>query len=215
MHRRSGISGWLFVGILSLTLLSACGGGTQAPPPPPPPPPQFNLVKLSTDTLTNPDGQHATELETSAASSGSNIVVSFEVARGNGHGGGADIGFATSTDAGTTWNSGFLSGLTTVMGGTATATGNASVAYDAKHSVWLIETGLVNFNPLSTAIVVVRSLDGNNWGNPITVNATTNPDKPWIACDNTSSSPFMGTATSSGTRSMSARFTSAPPPMAA
>jgi hypothetical protein len=49
------------------------------------------------------------------------VVTSFEVAREAGHAGGADIGFATSTDAGATWTSGFLSGLTTVQGGTAAA----------------------------------------------------------------------------------------------
>src|SRR5438105_15875926 len=154
-----------------LGLIVACGGGesqTRLPPPPPPPPPTFTLVKLSMDTLTNPDSQHATELETSSFSFGSTLVTSFEVARGNGHGGGADLGFATSTDAGATWTSGFLSGLTTVQGGTATATGNASVAYDAAHQMWLIETLLVNFNPQSLTVVVVRSSDGINWRNPIT-----------------------------------------------
>jgi hypothetical protein len=195
MDRRSEFSVWLFANVLllgMLVLMPACGGGIQQPPPPPPPPPKFTLVKLSTDTLTNADGQHATELETSAFSFGPTIVVSFEVARGSGHGGGADIGFATSTDAGSTWTAGYLSGLTTVQGGTAAATGNASVAYDAKHGVWIIETLLAIFNPTSTTLVVVRSSDGINWGNPITVDATTHPDKPWIACDNTATSPFYG-----------------------
>jgi hypothetical protein len=174
-----------------VTLALACGGGNQQTTSPPPGA-KFTLIKLSSDTLTNSDGQHATELETSAFSFGSTIVVSFEVARGNGHGGGADIGFATSTDAGSTWTAGYLSGLTTVQGGTAAATGNASITYDAKHGVWIIETLLANFNPTSTTLVVVRSSDGVNWGIPIPVDATTSPDKPWIACDNTATSPFYG-----------------------
>lgn len=193
MCRCSGVVG-IFANLILLTsiaLLPACGGGSP-PPPPPPPPPKFEFVTLSTDTLTNPDSQHATELETSAFSFGSTIVVSFEVARGNMHPGGADIGFATSTDAGTTWSSAFLSGLTSVMGGTNFATGNASVAYDAKHQIWLIETIVIPTQG-SGSIVVVRSSDGLTWDpNPVLVDNQTHPDKPWIACDNASTSPFFG-----------------------
>jgi len=173
--------------IFLLAYLAGCSSNaTQGPPPQ-----QFTLLRLSTDTFTNPDGQHATELEPSTFAFGSTLVTSFEVARGNGHGGGGDIGFAISTDAGATWTSGLLSGLTTVMGGSFTATGNAVVTYDAAHGVWIIETLLANF-PLTTTLVVVRSSDGIHWGNPITVDATTGPDKPWIVCDNTASSPFFG-----------------------
>ena len=153
---------------------------------------KYTLSRLSTDTFTNADGQHATELEPSTFAFGSTFVASFEVARGNGHPGGGDIGFATSTDAGVTWTRGLLSGLTSVRGGTATATGNAVVTYDAAHGVWIITTLLANFNPLTTTLVVVRSSDGIHWGKPIRVNAKTNPDKPWIGCDNTATSPFFG-----------------------
>ena len=79
MDRRSGVSVWFRANILMfamLALMPACGGGMPQPPPPPPPP-KFTLVKLSSDTLTNSDGQHATELETSAFSFGSTIVISF------------------------------------------------------------------------------------------------------------------------------------------
>jgi len=184
---------WRFANflLLTLTLLPSCGGGMQQPPPPPPSQ-NFSLVKLSTDKLTNPDSMHATELETSAASFHSTIVTSFEIARKNSHGGGADIGFAISTDAGSTWTSRYLSGLTTVRGGSASATGNASIAYDAKHGVWIIETLLVHLGLNFNTLVVVRSSDGMNWGSPITVDATTQADKPWIACDNTVTSSFYG-----------------------
>src|ERR1700747_1857657 len=86
------------LGILTV-LGSSCGGGTQQSQQQPPPP-TFTLAKLSTDTLTNADGQHATELETSTSSFGSTMVASFEVARGSNHGGGADIGIAITTNAG-------------------------------------------------------------------------------------------------------------------
>ena len=173
--------------------MPACGGGNNDNIHTHPPPQKFQLVKLSTDTLTNPDGQHATELETSCFAFGSTIVVSFEVARGNGHGGGADIGFATSTDAGTNWTTAYLSGLTTVQGGTGFATGNATVAYDAAHQVWLIETVVVFPQSSGSEVAVVRSSDGISWDPiPVVVTNNTNPDKPWITCDNTSASPFYG-----------------------
>src|SRR5438105_14342583 len=54
----------LLLGMLGLIV--ACGGGESQTPPPPTPAPTFTLVKLSTDTLTNLDSQHATELETSS-----------------------------------------------------------------------------------------------------------------------------------------------------
>jgi len=183
---KCAISAALAAVFLLAYLLGCSSNATQGPPPQ-----QFTLLRLSTDTFTNPDGQHATELEPSTFAFGSTLVTSFEVARGSGHGGGGDIGFATSTDAGATWTSGLLSGLTTVMGGSFTATGNAVVTYDAAHGVWIIETLILNF-PLTTALVVVRSSDGIHWGNPITVDATTDPDKPWIICDNSASSPFFG-----------------------
>ena len=158
-----------------------------------PPPPAFTLVRLSTDTFTNPDSQHATELETATYSFGNTMVVSFEVARGIDHGGGADIGFATSTDAGATWTNAYLSGLTTVQGGTGFATGNASVTYDAAHQVWLIETVVVFPQHSGSEIVVVQSPDGiNREANLNVVTNNTNPDKPWITCDNTPASPFYG-----------------------
>jgi BNR/Asp-box repeat len=177
-------------GILLIVLCPACGS-SNPPPPVQTPPPAFTLVRLSTDTFTNGDGQHATELETSTYSFGSTMVVSFEVARGLGHGGGADIGIAITTDAGTTWSSHFLSGLTVEQGGTGIATGNANVTYDAAHQVWLIQT-LILTNQ-GTQLVVLHSADGSNWDpNPIPVATPLHPDKPWIACDNTSTSPFFG-----------------------
>lgn len=154
--------------------------------------PTFTLRRLSTDTFTNADGHHATELETSTYSVGSTMVVSFEVARGSGHGGGADIGVAITTDAGATWSSHFLSGLTTVQGGSGIATGNANVTYDAAHQIWLIQT-LVLTNQGTTQLYILRSSDGDTWDpNPILVTNMLHPDKPWIACDNTATSPFYG-----------------------
>ena len=177
----------------SVLLLMAGCSSSNSQPTKGPPPPAFTLTRLSTDTFTNPDGQHATELETSTYSFGNTMVVSFEVARGLNHGGGADIGIAITTDGGTTWTSKFVSGLTTVQGGTGLATGNANVTYDAAHQVWLIQTIVITDG--NGQIVVLRSADGANWDpNPILVSPPdqTSPDKPWINCDNTARSPFYG-----------------------
>src|SRR5262245_56723565 len=127
---------------------------------------QASLVQLSEDTFTNASSQHMTEVEPSAFTWGSTIVTAFQVARIFG-GGGADIGFATSTDGGAHWTNGYLPGITIFQGnGTYQAASDASVAYDAMHGVWLIST--LPISP-STAVAVSRSTDGITWSNPFFV----------------------------------------------
>src|SRR5216684_933706 len=145
---------------------------------------QVSLTQLSEDTFTDPPSQHATEVEPSTFSYGSTIVSAFQVSRIFG-GGAADIGFATSTDAGVTWTSGLLTGITIFQGGTTfNAVSDPSVAFDAKHSQWIIASIAVNEdatgNPLTEQILVSESLDGLTWGNPIAVNPVGNYDKDWI-----------------------------------
>lgn len=151
---------------------------------------QVSLVQLSEDTFTNPSSQHMTEVEPGAFTWGSTIVTAFQVARIFG-GGGADIGFATSTDGGAHWTNGYLPGITIFQGnGTYQAASDAAVAYDALHGVWLISTLPIGTN--STAVAVSRSTDGINWSNPFFVTKTGGPDKNWIVCDNTATSKFYG-----------------------
>jgi len=120
---------------------------------------------------------------------GSTIVSAFQVGRIF-SGGGADIGFATSTNSGATWTSGFLPGITTFQsGGTSTAASDASVAFDAAHNVWIIASLALG---TQSRVLASRSPDGLTWQNPITVTAAGSPDKDWIVCDNTASSPFFG-----------------------
>ena len=76
-----------------------------------PPSAQIQITKLSGDAFTNQTSQHATEVEPAMFANGSTIVTAFQVARIFG-GGAADIGFATSSDGGATWNSGLLPGIT-------------------------------------------------------------------------------------------------------
>ena len=150
---------------------------------------QVSLVQLSEDTFTNTSSQHATEVEPSAFTWGSTTVAAFQVARIYG-GGGADIGFATTTDGGAHWTNGFLPGITVYQGnGTYQAASDAAVAYDALHGVWLISTLPIGNG---TAVAVSRSTDGINWSNPNFVTKVGGPDKNWIVCDNTASSPFYG-----------------------
>jgi len=154
------------------------------------PAPTTPLVKLSTDTFTNGTSQHATEVEPGSFSFGSTVITSFQVARVFG-GGGADIGYATSTDGGLTWSNGFLPGITTFQGnGTNSAVSDTNVAYDPKHGVWLISS-----LPISSAnvqVAVSLSTDGTNWSNPIVVAQGPGLDKDWLVCDATTTSPHYG-----------------------
>src|SRR3989442_696335 len=69
------------------------------------------LTRLSTDTFTNTDSQHATEVEPDTLSNPATttIVSAFQVGRFY-NGGASDIGFATSSNDGASWTSGFLPG---------------------------------------------------------------------------------------------------------
>lgn len=149
---------------------------------------QVSLTQLSQDTFTDSASQHETEVEPGTFSWGSTIVSAFQVARIYG-GGGADIGFATSTDGGTTWTNGYLPGITIYEGGTNSAASDAAVAYDAFHGVWLISTLPIADN---TEVAVSRSTDGIHWSNPVTVTGSASADKNWIVCDNTATSRYYG-----------------------
>jgi hypothetical protein len=183
-----------------VALLSTCGSGHQPEMTQPQEtcgsgiaqavtPSQTALTKLSADTCNNASSQHATEVEPDTFAFGSTIVSAYQVARIFG-GGGADIGFSTSSNGGKNWSSGLLPGITVFEGGSAfTGVSDASVAYDAKHAMWLISSLAIG---TSIQVIVNRSPDGINWGHPIVVAATGSPDKNWIVCDNTASSPFYG-----------------------
>ncbi|HEV1993847.1 MAG TPA: exo-alpha-sialidase [Candidatus Acidoferrum sp.] len=153
------------------------------------------LTNLSCDTFTNSTSQHATEVEPDTFAFGSTIVSTFQVGRYF-TGASSDVGFATSTDGGVTWTNGLLPGITVFQGGTFDAVGDPSVAYDAAHVQWIIATIAVHQdasgNPQTAQILVSRSPDGLNWGSPIAVNPLAFYDKPWIVCDDTSTSLFYG-----------------------
>jgi hypothetical protein len=182
------LQGAALVGILMI--IAACGSGShpQQAQQTMIPPPTVPLTQLSADTFTNPGSQHATEVEASAVASGSTIVSAFQVGRIF-SGGASDIGSATSINAGASWTSNFLPGITIYKQGIFSAASDPVVAFDAAHSMWIISS-LTIAN--ADQVAVNRSPDGINWDNPIMVSSTPSSDKNWIACDNTSTSPFFG-----------------------
>jgi hypothetical protein len=154
------------------------------------------LTKLSTDPYTNTSSQHRTEVEPDTFAFGSTVVGAFQVGRFY-DGGSSNIGWATSANGGSTWSSGFLPGITTYAGGPYARVSDPSVAYDARHGVWMISSLALTESPsvAGVAVVVSRSTDGGlTWGNPVVVASAPggSVDKNWTVCDNTSTSPFYG-----------------------
>lgn len=182
VSRRTAIALILFTAVLTLSARA-----------------QYTLVKISTDKFTNSDSVHQTEVEPDSFAWGSTIVAAYHVARRPGSigWGSADVGFSTSTDGGKTWVFGYLPGLTiNYKDGPYGAAADPSVAYDAKHAVWMISTlplaGLNQNSGLIGDVAVSLSKDGIHWGNPVLIDGTHLDDKNWTVCDNTPASPFYG-----------------------
>jgi hypothetical protein len=136
---------------------------------------------------------HHTEVEPDTFSNGSTIVATFQVGRVF-DGGACDIGFATSTNNGGAWTNGLLPGTThfATPAGPYDRISDPAVAFDTRHNTWLIAS-LALTGTTGAAVLVSQSTNGGTtWTNPVTVHAQSGLDKEWIACDNTSSSPFYG-----------------------
>jgi hypothetical protein len=173
--------------LLTLTL-ATCSSSSKTPENPI----GANLTQVSTDPYTIAPGQHATEVEPHMLANGTTLVAAFQTGR-IAPGGATDIGWATSTDGGTTWTHGFLPGLTTGEGtGPYDAASDPAVAYDASHGMWMIAS--LPIAAQAPAVVVSRSTDGGlTWQNPISVDASSaSSDKNWIVCDSWASSPHYG-----------------------
>ncbi len=178
----------LFMFLLGLTLFSvvSAAGSTAT------------LLQVSSDPYTNATSQHQTEVEPDSYASGSTIVAVTQVGRFS-DGGASNIGWATSTDNGSTWQSGFLPSTTpysTPPGGYDRLS-DPTVVYDAAHKQWMIASLAVSAagsTPVGAAVLVSLSADGLTWNAPVVV-ANANGgffDKDWIACDNTAASPYYG-----------------------
>jgi hypothetical protein len=140
--------------------------------------------RIARDTTAVGGAQHATIVEPDSASFGSTVVAAFQVGRMQG-GGAGTIGWASSRDSGRTWRSGTLPGV-----------GHASdptVAYDARHGVWLIVTLGITNGP--TSLDVNRSTNGRAWSRALPALAEPSQafDKEWVFCDNGATSPRRGT----------------------
>jgi len=151
------------------------------------------LTQVSSDPFTNSSSYHATEVEPDTYAVGSTIVGAFQAGRAF-NGGSADIGWATSLDAGRHWIHGFLPD-TVYSHGRFARMSDPVVGYDRKYRSWLISGLTVSGSAIGTGVAVNRSTDGLHWSNPAkvyTVAANGFADKDWITCDNTPSSRHYG-----------------------
>jgi len=158
---------------------------------------EFVTRRISRDPFAD-SAVHATEVEPDSFSVGPKVVATFQVGRYP-DGGASAIGFATSGDAGRTWRSGTLPGLTlaTRPAGPYPRGSDPVVAYDAKHGVWLVSS-LAIATP-DFALAISRSTDGISWEAPVfafhappTFGDDLGLDKEWIVCDNGPASRFRG-----------------------
>ena len=91
-----------------------------------------------------------------------------------------------------------IPGVERLVGGQYDAGGDPSVAFDSQGHVYYAGLGFDRTSPPSTVAVNKGTFDsgGNlSWGPPTFINQSTSPstlnDKPWIAVDNHSGSPFQ------------------------
>jgi hypothetical protein len=186
---------------VALGVLAGCGGGSSGMPgggstPPPPTPGPIQAIRISSDPFVNGTSQHATEVEPHVVASGTTLVAAFQQGRFPAAGS-SDVGFATSTNGGLTWTAGSLPGTTTnsTPAGPYDSVSDQSVAFDAKHNVWLMSSLPILFsNAPAPAVLVNRSGDGGlTWGNPVSVAPNqVSSDKDWIVCDSNAGSPHYG-----------------------
>ena len=152
------------------------------------------LVITTADGFTNSSSAHQTAVEPDSFSYGSTIVEAAQVGRFY-DGGASDIAFGTSLDGGHTWLRDRISGLTKFRGnGPYDRVSDPSVAYDAKHGVWMIATlAIYDASGVdSPTVAVVRSTDARHWQAPVAVATLGDLDKSWIVCDNWAGSPYYG-----------------------
>ncbi|HEU5470520.1 MAG TPA: sialidase family protein [Actinophytocola sp.] len=150
------------------------------------------VTPVSSDPYTDAQAQHQTQVQPDTFQFGSTIVSAFQSGRVFG-GGASNIGWATSTDGGSTWTRGFLPGLTANSSprGSYGQVSGPAVAFDARHNVWMITS--IGITSSTGDILASRSTNGGlTWSNPVRVAFGEFLDKPWITCDNNAASEFYG-----------------------
>src|SRR5436190_23377317 len=127
---------WLLAAFVGVALLAVAAPAAANVP----------LTRVSADPFTNNTSQHATEVEPDTFAFGSTVLATYQVGRFF-DGGASDIGYARSSDGGATWDtSSFLPGLTFNAGEFSgpdspyERVSDPSVAYDAKHGIWMISS---------------------------------------------------------------------------
>ncbi len=159
------------------------------------------VTQIGADPYTNTSSQHKAQVEPDTFAYGSTIIAAAQTGRFN-DGGASNICWSRSGDGGATWTNGCLPGITKYASpaGPYDRVSDPVVAYDAKHGVWLISTlPLLEAGGVHGAgVLTSRSTDGgltwNGTNSLVLVNQSNlgNPDKNWIVCDNTATSPFYG-----------------------
>src|SRR5919198_1450681 len=152
---------------------------------------------IATDPFTNSTSQHATILEPDTYSFGSTIVATAQWGRFT-DGGSSDIGVSVSTNNGSSWTAQPLPGSTvhSTPSGPYARISDPSVAFDARHNVWMVSGLALDANLNGAAVTLSRSTNGGaTWNNPVNVAvaaAGQNFDKNWTVCDKRTTSPFYG-----------------------
>src|SRR5919202_2680669 len=152
---------------------------------------------IATDPFTNATSEHDTIVEPDTQGFGSTIVAAAQWGRFT-DGGSSDIGVSVSTDNGSSWTAQQLPGLTvnSTPAGPWARVSDPSVAYDARHNVWMVSGLGIDANVNGAAVTLSRSTNGGaTWNNPINIavaSAGQNLDKNWTVCDNTPTSGFYG-----------------------
>jgi hypothetical protein len=154
------------------------------------------IVQISEDIFTNHGSQHQTEVEPGSFAFGNTVVVAYQVGRFNINGGASDVSWATSVNGGKNWNFGNLPGITkyTQELDPFNRASDPTVAYDAKHGLWLIESlPILVAGGARPAMEISSSPDGLHWNNPVSVGPDLgDSDKTWINCDDWTNSPHFG-----------------------
>jgi hypothetical protein len=149
------------------------------------------LVQIGQDPYADPAAQHRAAVEPALVAYGHTLVAGFQVGRFIGAG--ADnIGWATSLDAGRSWQQGVLAQTTTLADGAWPAVSLPVTAYDAKHATYLLAMMPFDAGGNGRGVLVSRSSDGLAWSHPVTAASSLGTNGHWLACDNTPTSPHYG-----------------------
>src|SRR5256714_3018746 len=132
-----------------------------------------SVTIIAIDPFTNSTSQHKTIVEPDTFSFGSAIVAAAQWGRFT-DGGASDIGVSVSGNNGTSWTSQQLPAITvySTPAGPYARVSDPSVAFDARHNVWMVSGLALNASVSGAAVTLSRSTNGGAaWDNPGIVHA--------------------------------------------